>query len=129
MPDGRWMAVAIRESLGAGKATPSLNLYVTDFPEGRRKYQVSDSSAIAPRWNRDGNEIDFLEQTTLAIVRSQMRVEGGIPRFRTIGKSEPDQVRYSNYLIVSPDQKHILVGKASEPTAVLVTDFASGLEK
>jgi serine/threonine protein kinase len=128
-PDGRWLAVAMREQVGAGKATPPLNLYVMDFPEGRRKYQVSDTSAIVPRWSRDGKEIDFLEQTTLAIVRSQMRVEGGIPLFRTIGKSDPNLVSDSNYFAVASDQRHMMVGKTPEPTVVLVTDFASGLEK
>lgn len=127
-PDGRWLAFAMRETVGAIKATPPLNIYVTNFPEGRKRYKVSDSSAIAPRWSRDGKELDFLEQTTLAIVRSQMRVEGGIPRFHMIGKSEPDIMSHPIYA-VSPDKKRILVERAPEPTVVLVTDFTSGLEK
>jgi Tol biopolymer transport system component len=128
-PDGRWLAVSMRDSVAAGKATPPLNVYVTDFPGGRKTYQVSDTSAIAPRWSSDGKELDFLEQTTLAIVQSQMRVEGGVPRFRMIGKSAPDLLSNPNFFAVSPTKKRFLVGKAPVPTVVLVTDFVSGLEK
>jgi hypothetical protein len=126
-PDGRWLAFASRETV-SGKPTPPLNIFVTRFPGGQAKYQVSGMAAIAPRWSLDGRELFFLEQSTLSFVRVQVRVERGIPRFHVLNKSGPNLLSAPVYA-VSPDKKHILIDKVQDPTVVLITDLASDLSK
>jgi Tol biopolymer transport system component len=52
-PDGRWLAYASTES---GRA----EIYVTSFPVGRGKWQVSAAGGDWPRWRRDGRELFYL---------------------------------------------------------------------
>ena len=52
-PDGRWMAYASDES---GRA----EVYVTPFPAGGSKWQVSTGGGSSPRWRRDGKELFYL---------------------------------------------------------------------
>ncbi|HUP42198.1 MAG TPA: hypothetical protein VM599_03225, partial [Thermoanaerobaculia bacterium] len=52
--DGRWLAYSSDES---GR----WEVYVTDFPESRRKWQVSVEGAAFPLWRRDGRELAFAE--------------------------------------------------------------------
>jgi Tol biopolymer transport system component len=52
-PDGKWVAYASNES---GK----WDIYVTSFPEGRGKWQVSNGGGEQPRWKGDGKELFYL---------------------------------------------------------------------
>jgi hypothetical protein len=52
-PDGKWVAYASNES---GR----WQVYVTSFPDGRGKWQVSTDGGEQPRWRGDGKEIFFL---------------------------------------------------------------------
>ena len=52
-PDGKWVAYASNES-GAWE------IYVTSFPEGRGKWQVSNTGGTQPRWRGDTRELFYL---------------------------------------------------------------------
>jgi Tol biopolymer transport system component len=52
-PDGRWMAYGSDES---GRP----EVYVTPFPAGGTKWQISSAGGTSPRWRRDGKEILYL---------------------------------------------------------------------
>ncbi len=52
-PDGRWVAYASNESGG-------WEVYVTSFPDGRGKWQVSTAGGSQPRWRGDGKELFYL---------------------------------------------------------------------
>jgi Tol biopolymer transport system component/predicted Ser/Thr protein kinase len=52
-PDGKWVAYASNES---GK----WEIYVTSFPEGRGRWQVSTGGGEQPRWRGDGKELFYL---------------------------------------------------------------------
>ncbi|MFY9560395.1 MAG: protein kinase, partial [Terriglobales bacterium] len=52
-PDGRWMAYSSDES---GKP----EVYVTPFPGGGNKWQISQAGGTSPRWRRDGKELFYL---------------------------------------------------------------------
>jgi Tol biopolymer transport system component len=54
-PDGKWVAYASNES---GK----WDIYVTSYPEGRGKWQVSNGGGEQPRWKGDGKELFYLSQ-------------------------------------------------------------------
>src|SRR4029077_5595276 len=57
-PDGRWLAYASNES---GR----FQVYVTSFPGGSGKWQVSSVSGDMPAWRRDGKEIYFASGSEL----------------------------------------------------------------
>jgi WD40-like Beta Propeller Repeat len=52
-PDGKWVAYSSNES---GK----WEIYVTSFPEGRGKWQISNGGGEQPRWRGDGGELFYL---------------------------------------------------------------------
>ena len=52
-PDGRWMSYCSDES---GK----IEVYVTPFPSGGSKWQISQAGGSSPRWRRDGKELFYL---------------------------------------------------------------------
>jgi serine/threonine protein kinase len=51
-PDGRWLAYASDE-------TGDYEIYVTSFPDGRGKWQLSTGGGIGPAWRKDGKELFF----------------------------------------------------------------------
>jgi eukaryotic-like serine/threonine-protein kinase len=53
-PDGKWMAYQSNES---GRA----EIYITAFPAGGAKWQVSSNGGTYPKWRRDGRELFFLD--------------------------------------------------------------------
>jgi eukaryotic-like serine/threonine-protein kinase len=53
-PDGTWMAYSSNES---GR----FEVYVTGFPGGGAKWQVSASGGSFPKWRRDGKELFWLD--------------------------------------------------------------------
>jgi eukaryotic-like serine/threonine-protein kinase len=53
-PDGKWMAYSSNES---GR----YEVYVTSFPGGGAKLQVSASGGSFPKWRRDGKELFWLD--------------------------------------------------------------------
>jgi len=60
-PDGRYVAYLSDES---GRQ----EVYVRAFPEGRRKWPISNNGASQIRWSRNGREIFYCEAGTLVAV-------------------------------------------------------------
>jgi len=57
-PDGRWLAYASNETDGN-----QYEIYVSPFPSGLGRWQVSKTGGDWPRWSRDGTELYFLPNT------------------------------------------------------------------
>ncbi|MFZ0759904.1 MAG: protein kinase [Candidatus Sulfotelmatobacter sp.] len=53
-PDGKWMAYQSNES---GRR----EVYITAFPTGGAKWQVSSNGGATPKWRKDGKEVFFLD--------------------------------------------------------------------
>jgi eukaryotic-like serine/threonine-protein kinase len=53
-PDGKWLAYQSNES---GRP----EIYITAFPAGGAKWQVSNNGGATPKWRRDGKESFFLD--------------------------------------------------------------------
>jgi hypothetical protein len=87
-----------------------------------------ENSGIGPQWSRDGKQLYYLEQDTLSLVRAEVKFSNGVPRFHVLEKSRPNMLAEPIYA-VSPDQKRVLIERIPEPTVVVVTNFAEGLEK
>jgi eukaryotic-like serine/threonine-protein kinase len=52
-PDGKWVAYSSNES-------GMWEIYVTSFPEGRGRWQVSTAGGTQPRWRGDSRELFYL---------------------------------------------------------------------
>ena len=53
-PDGRWMAYTSDES-------GQYEVYVTSFPDGGRKWQLSKDGGASPKWSQRGDELFYLD--------------------------------------------------------------------
>jgi serine/threonine-protein kinase len=77
-PDGRWVAYESDE-------TGRLEVFVTTFPAGGGRWQISDGGGGQPIWSRDGRELFFRSEDGVMSVR--VAVEG-----QTFRASKPDTV-------------------------------------
>ena len=83
-PDGKWMAYQSNES---GRR----EIYITAFPAGGAKWQVSTNGGTCPKWRRDGKELFFLDPSDKIVAvdvnTSGSAVHLGIPHdlFQTVG--------------------------------------------
>jgi serine/threonine protein kinase/Tol biopolymer transport system component len=74
-PDGKWVAYASNE-------TGKWQIYVTSFPEGRGKWQVSTGGGEQPRWRGDGKELFYLSldrKMMAAFVTTGTHFDAGAP--------------------------------------------------
>jgi hypothetical protein len=55
-PDGRWVSYDSTES-------GSVDIYVTQFPQGNTEYRVSTAGGSWSRWRRDGKELFYVDPT------------------------------------------------------------------
>jgi Tol biopolymer transport system component len=72
-PNGKWLAYTSFES---GEA----QIYLTEFPQARGKWQVSGEAGYDPRWSPGGKKLFFKTNGKLFVTDVH---EGGVPRFGT----------------------------------------------
>ena len=107
-PDGRYLAYQSAES-GRNE------VYVKPFPSGEGKWQVSFNSGSAPRWNRRGNRLFFLEPGAVTRV---LEVDVSTAGAFTIGSPRlvTDSSKFGPMVLVgwdvSPDGMRFLVVRA-----------------
>ena len=77
-PDGKWLAYQSEES---GRS----EVYVTSFPSGSGKWQISTVGGAFPRWRRDGKELFYLAPDNRMM---STRVSGAAGTF-TVAAAEP----------------------------------------
>ncbi|MDP9267906.1 MAG: protein kinase [Acidobacteriota bacterium] len=125
-PDGQWIAYASNSS---GRA----DIYVSRFPDGTGKWQVSTVGGAVPRWSPDGKELFYI-----APDRTMMRVAVGTngnsfepgpatALFRSNAVSSPT---YSYEL--APDGKRFLINAMDEQGSlplVVVVNWKAELKK
>jgi Tol biopolymer transport system component len=70
--DGKWMAYQSNES---GRK----EVYITAFPGGGAKWQVSSNGGSSPKWRRDGKELFFLDAAD-TITAVDVNTSGGAPQ-------------------------------------------------
>ncbi len=125
-PDGRWVAYVSQQ-------TSRFEVYVTAFPGGGTRYQVSGSGGIQPTWSPDGKTLYFVtldrELMAVDVDGRGTRFEIKVPRslFRVNLFVGP---RIASAYAVTADGKRVLVnsaGEAAEPRVALVTNWLSGL--
>ena len=128
-PDGRWVAY---QSLQTGRP----EIYVTPFPGGGARYQVSGNGGTQARWSRDGKQLYFVsgdDDLTVATVDgsgSRFEVRDVRPLFR-VNLFRGPRVGLVSYAI-APDGKRFLIndaGEAGVPRVALVTNWTAELPK
>jgi Tol biopolymer transport system component len=127
-PDGRWVAYMSQQS---GR----IEVYVTSFPSGGARWQVSANSGAQPRWSADGQTLYFVSlggQLMAASVDgkgSQFVVKDVKPLFPVNLFVGP---RLSTGYDVAADGKRFLINSAGEseaPRVVLVSNWEAQLKK
>ncbi len=125
-PDGKWLAYSSTES---GRE----EIYVTHFPSGQGRWQVSQNGGTFPAWSEGGKEIWFIgTDLTIHVAsvnpRSQEFEMGPLQALFQITYTSPVGTPYD----VSPDGKKLILSTFPEsvPTPmVLVTNWAGELKK
>lgn len=119
-PDGKWVAYASTES-------GDWEIYVTTFPGGVGKWQVSRGGGTEPRWRGDGKELYYIAQSGM-LMAATVSTDGGfsngtpVPLFPVRGRphvSSTDQYTYD----VTKDGQRFLVNrfvKADHPTPLTI---------
>ncbi|HEU5248720.1 MAG TPA: hypothetical protein VFW15_01920 [Thermoanaerobaculia bacterium] len=128
-PDGRWVAY---QSL----QTSRNEIYVTPFPGGGARWQVSAAGGTQPRWSPNGRELYFVSAVDDLMVATvdgrgtRFEVKENKPLFR-VNLYRGPRVGQHSY-DVSPDGKRFLIndaGEAGVPRVALVTNWTAMLPK
>jgi hypothetical protein len=114
-PDGKWVAYASDES-------GNWEIYVTIFPSGVGKWQVSRGGGTEPRWRGDGKELFYLGPTgtmTAVAVSTVGTFSTGTPTplFQFHGRAAISSTDVFSY-DVSKDGKRFLVNRYVKPASI-----------
>ncbi len=121
----------------ASNETGSMEIYVSSFPIGNGKWQVSSAGGQEPRWRKDGKELFYVsaEGKMMAVaVSTGAGFEAGSPvaLFQTHRRKPISSQDVFSYDIVGDGQRFLIITKEDEantaPLSVLL-NWASELEK
>jgi serine/threonine protein kinase len=121
-PDGHWMAY---ESDQSGRS----EIYLSPFPAGGSKWQVSQGGGVQPIWSRDGSKLYYVSPGGKLMVASIKEngpaVAIGTPQ-ELFQIQLQDPTAGGQSYAVAPDGKRFLVdqaGQGASPPLTLVTNW------
>jgi Tol biopolymer transport system component/tRNA A-37 threonylcarbamoyl transferase component Bud32 len=126
-PDGHWLAYS---AIDGNRE----EVYVTSFPEGNGRWQISREGGTFPVWRGDGKEIYYLAMTDANLYAARLNAEGS--RFE-VGESQPLFPLRSVFSMgepydVMPDGKRFVVFNQPEGSSspmMLVLNWTAELNK
>ena len=129
-PDGKWAAYVSTES-GLDE------VYVTTFPAGKGKWQVSRGGGNEPRWRRDGKEIFFLgplHQLMAVPVSAAEGFSAGTPvqLFVAPAREPVSSTDFMNYDVSADGQRFIInkpVDAADAPPLKIILNWPAEVGK
>ncbi len=129
-PDGKWMAYSSNQ-------TGNSEIYVSPFPNGDSKWQVSRGGGQEPRWRRDGKELFYLstEGKMMAVsVRTGDNFEAGSPMtlFQAHLRQPISVLDRVSYDVTADGQKFLINTKVDEPNGAplsIILNWASEMER
>jgi len=129
-PDGRWMAYASNE-------TGNMEVYVSSFPSGNGKWQVSSGGGQEPKWRQDGKELFYLsaEGRMMAVaVTTGASFKPGSPvaLFQTHRRQPVSFLDVFSYDVSGDGQRFLIATKMDEgnsPPLSVLLNWASEMEK
>ncbi|HET9840277.1 MAG TPA: hypothetical protein VFR84_18765, partial [Candidatus Angelobacter sp.] len=127
-PDGKWLAYSGAES---GRE----EVYVTSFPSGSGRWQISQNGGLFPVWRGDSKEIYFIGSAApirmyaaeLKVTENEIEVQSVRPLFAT-----PNVAGAGELYDVSPDGTKFLIPTTTATESApmtLVVNWLSVLEK
>jgi serine/threonine protein kinase/Tol biopolymer transport system component len=124
-PDGRWVAYQSNES-------GTMEIYVSTFPAGGGKWQVSQGGGNHAEWSRDGRELYYTtgdgKMMEASVTEKGLAVEIGTPKQLFQLPAASTNAGFA----VTPDGKRFLMVEAAQGDAqplTLVTNWTADLEK
>ncbi len=128
-PDGRWIAYSSDKS---GR----LEVYVTSFPAGHGRWQVSSNGGVQSRWVKKANELIYLApdgKLMVVSVKTGTSFESGVPSLLFDIKVDPSANRRPQYSVSDDGQRflvNMLTGELGwqSPTTV-VLNWTAALKK
>jgi len=129
-PDRRWVAYASNES-------GSMEVYVTPFPSGKGKWQVSSGGGHEPKWRQDGKELFYLapDSKMMAVpVSTGASFESGSPvaLFQTHRRQPISSQDTFSYDVSADGQRFLIATQVDESAAAPLSVFlnwTSAMEK
>jgi Tol biopolymer transport system component len=129
-PDGRWMAYASNE-------TGSMEIYVSSFPSGNGKWQVSSGGGQEPKWRQDGKELLFVSadgKMMAVAVTTGASFKAGSPvaLFQTHRRQPVSFLDVFSYDVSGDGQRFLIATKVDEASAAplsILLNWASEMEK
>jgi Tol biopolymer transport system component len=114
-PDGRWMAYASNE-------TGTMEIYVSPFPSGSGKWQVSSAGGEEPRWRQDGTELFYLspEGKMMAVpvtTGASFQAESPVALFEAHRRRPVSSHDVFSYDVTADGQRFLIVAKVDETKA------------
>ena len=128
-PDGRWIAYASDES---GR----FEVYVTQFPQKRGRWQVSTTGGSQPWWRGDGRELFYLgpDQTLMSVaVAADDAFQASVPT--ALFKANFPAVvpaYWGNYCVTADGQRFLvceLLPEAASTPINVVLNWTAALKK
>jgi Tol biopolymer transport system component len=129
-PDSRWMAYASNE-------TGSMEIYVSAFPSGTGKWQVSSAGGQEPRWRQDGKELFYLsaDGKMMAVpvtTGASFKADSPVTLFQTHRRQPVSVPDVFSYDVSGDGQRFLIITKVDEANAAPLSVFlnwASEMEK
>ncbi|MBZ5718916.1 MAG: protein kinase [Acidobacteriia bacterium] len=127
-PDGKWVAYFSQES---GRT----EVFVTQFPGPRGKWQISSNGGLYPRWRRDGKAIFYwaadhtLMEAEVETKDGELQVRKLTPLFKAVMPVSP--FGSPTYDVTPDGQRFIVITAPStgEQPLTLVTNWAVRVKK
>jgi eukaryotic-like serine/threonine-protein kinase len=126
-PNGKWIAYCSYES-GENE------LYISSFPSGSGKWQISTNGGRFPVWRRDGKEL-FYATSDNTIVAVEFSDDNGSPVIGEARSLFRARTPFSPHWIydVSPDGKRFLINSLQQPASpeplTLLVNWEAELKK
>ncbi len=126
-PNGKWLAYASFE-------TGNSEVYISAFPSGSGKWQVSTGGGYEPRWRRDGKEL-FYQALGDTLMSVEISEQNGSLLFGSARKLLQMHGRPSPHWTfdVSPDGQRFLINSLLQPSVsepiTLVNNWDAELKK
>jgi Tol biopolymer transport system component len=128
-PNGQWIAYSSDKS---GRS----EVYVTSFPSGRGRWQVSSNGGSQPRWVKKTNELIYLaaDSKLMAVeTRNGATFESGVPSPLFEIRVDPSVNRRTQYVVSNDGQRflvNMLTGElGSQSPTTVVLNWTAALKK
>jgi dipeptidyl aminopeptidase/acylaminoacyl peptidase len=126
-PDGKWIAYSSQES---GRR----DVFISSFPGGSSKFQVSANGGSAPRWRADGKELFYISDDN-KMTAVEIQEEGGSLEIGNAQALFPVNASSSlllPYDVTSDGKKFVIVvpiTSSGEEPITLVTNWTAAVKK